>query len=65
MIRFEDGDDSLVEVFLEVMEDRFPHFQFLKFKLVYDLKKRTKPHQKLNTFHRMKKRQKGMIIFYL
>jgi len=42
MIRFEDGDESLVAVFLEVMEDRFPHFQFLNFKLVYDLKKRTK-----------------------
>jgi len=42
MIRFEDGDDNLVEVFLEVMETRFPHFQFLNFKLVYDLKKRTK-----------------------
>jgi len=42
MVRFEDGDESLVKVFLEVMEDRFPHFQYLKFKLVYDLKKRVK-----------------------
>jgi len=42
MIRFEDGDESLVAVFLEVLEGRFPHLQFLNFKLVYDLKKRTK-----------------------
>jgi hypothetical protein len=42
MIRFEDSDESLVTVFLEVLEGRFPHLQFLNFKLVYDLKKRIK-----------------------
>lgn len=42
MLRYEDADDSLVEVFLNVMEERFPQYQYLNFKLVYDLKKRIK-----------------------
>jgi len=42
MMRYEDGDENLVQVFLEVMEDRFPQYQYLNFKLVYDLKKRIK-----------------------
>lgn len=40
MHRYEDSDDSLTEVFLNVMEEHFPQLQFLKFKLIYDLKKR-------------------------
>lgn len=42
MLRYEDADDSLVGVFLDVMEERFPQYQYLNFKLVYDLKKRIK-----------------------
>lgn len=42
MMRYEDADESLVSVFLDVMEERFPQFQYLNFKLVYDLKKRIK-----------------------
>jgi hypothetical protein len=40
MHRYEEADDSLVEVFLEVLEEHAPQLQFLKFKLIYDLKKR-------------------------
>lgn len=40
MHRYEDSDDSLVEVFLNVMEEHFPQLQYLKFKLIYDLKQR-------------------------
>lgn len=40
MLRYEDADENLVSVFLDVMEDRFPQYQYLNFKLVYDLKKR-------------------------
>lgn len=42
MIRYEDADESLIKVFLDVMEERFPQYQYLNFKLVYDLKKRIK-----------------------
>lgn len=42
MIRYEDADKSLITVFLDVIEQRFEHFQHLNFKLVYDLKKRIK-----------------------
>jgi len=42
MIRYEDGDDALLTVFFDVMENRFPHLQYLNFKLVYDFKKRIK-----------------------
>jgi hypothetical protein len=40
MHRYEDSDDNLTEVFLNVMEEHFPQLQFLKFKLIYDLKMR-------------------------
>lgn len=40
MHRYEDSDDSLTEVFLEVMEEHFPQLQYLKFKLIFDLKRR-------------------------
>lgn len=48
MNRYMDCDESLVEVFLKVLEERFPQYGYLNFKLVYDLKKRIK---------------KGLIIF--
>lgn len=40
MHRYEDSDDGLTEVFLDVMEEHFPQLQYLKFKLIYDLKMR-------------------------
>lgn len=40
MHRYEDEDDGLVEVFLNVLEEHFPQLQYLKFKLIYDLKQR-------------------------
>jgi hypothetical protein len=40
MHRYEDSDDGLTEVFLNVMEEHFPQLQYLKFKLIYDLKMR-------------------------
>lgn len=40
MHRYEDTDEGLVTVFLGVMEDHFPQLQYLKFKLIYDLKQR-------------------------
>ena len=40
MHRYEDSDEGLVEVFLDVMEEHFPQLQYLKFKLIYDLKQR-------------------------
>jgi len=42
MIRYEDADENLVSIFLEIMEDRFPNLQQFNFKLVYDLKKKVK-----------------------
>lgn len=39
-MRYEDADDKLTEVFLDVLEERFPSYQHLNFKLVYDLKRR-------------------------
>lgn len=42
MIRYEDADEGLVKVFLDIMEQRFPKYQYLNFKLVFDLKKRVK-----------------------
>lgn len=42
MIRYEECDDSLVEVFLNVLEERFPTYGNLKFKLIFDTKKRVK-----------------------
>ncbi len=40
MHRYEDSDDSLTEVFLNVLEEHFPQLQYLKVKLIYDLKQR-------------------------
>lgn len=40
MHRYEDVNDDVVEVFLRVMEERFPKYQSYKFKLIFDLKKR-------------------------
>lgn len=40
MHRYEDCDEKLVEVFLNVVEEHFPQVQFLNFKLIYDLKQR-------------------------
>lgn len=42
MIRYEEADESLVEVFLNVLEKTFPLYQNLKFKLIFDTKKRVK-----------------------
>jgi predicted metallopeptidase len=40
MHRYEDGDDGLTEVWVNVIEEHFPQLQYLKFKLIYDLKQR-------------------------
>jgi predicted metallopeptidase len=40
MHRYEDSDDQLTEVFLNVLEEHFPQYQYLNFKLIYDLKQR-------------------------
>lgn len=40
-MRYENADDDLKNVFSKVLDDRFPQYSFLKFKLVYDLKKKT------------------------
>lgn len=42
MNRYEDCSENLVEVFLDVLEERFPQFGYLKFKLIFDTKKRIK-----------------------
>ena len=42
MNRYEEADESLVEVFLDVVEKVFPLYQNLKFKLIFDTKKRVK-----------------------
>lgn len=39
-MRYENADDDLKNVFSKVLDERFPQYSFLKFKLVYDLKKR-------------------------
>ena len=41
-MRYEEADDSLINVFSSVLESRFPQYSYLNFKLVYDLKRRTK-----------------------
>lgn len=40
--RFTEADDSVVEVFLDTMEERFPSLAQLKIKLIFDLKRRIK-----------------------
>lgn len=42
MSRFIDVDDSVVEVFLDILEERFPSLIQLKIKLIFDTKKRVK-----------------------
>jgi hypothetical protein len=42
MTRFEDIDDSVVEVYMNVIEKRFPFLGQLNIKLIFDLKKRVK-----------------------
>lgn len=42
MSRYEEADEGLVEVFLNVLDEHFSSLQYLKFKLVFDLKKRIK-----------------------
>lgn len=42
MIRFTDVDDSVVEVFLGILEERFPSLAQLKIKLIFDTKRRIK-----------------------
>ena len=42
MIRFTEVDDSVVEVFINTLEERFPNLGQLKIKLVFDLKRRVK-----------------------
>jgi len=39
-MRYEEANENLVEVFLELLEDRFPGLAYLKYKLVFDTKKR-------------------------
>ncbi len=41
-MRYEEADASLISVFSEVLEERFTQYGYLNFKLVYDLKKRTR-----------------------
>ena len=42
MIRFTDVDDSVVEVFLSILEARYPSLSQLKIKLIFDTKRRVK-----------------------
>jgi hypothetical protein len=42
MSRFEDIDESVVEAFLNTMEERFPYLAQLKIKLIFDTKRRIK-----------------------
>ncbi len=42
MNRYEDCNDGLVEVFMDVIEKRFPSYQNLKFKIIFDTKKRVR-----------------------
>lgn len=39
-MRYEEADENLVEVFLEITEDRFPSLAYLKYKLIFDSKKK-------------------------
>jgi len=42
MVRYTEADQDLVDIFKEIMEERFPTYANLKFCLVYDTKPRTK-----------------------
>jgi len=39
-MRYEEANEDLVAVFLELLEDRFPGLAYLKYKLVFDNKKK-------------------------
>jgi len=41
-MRYEDANEQLISVFNEVLADKFPTYNYLNFKLVFDLKKRVK-----------------------
>lgn len=41
-MRYEEADEGLVSVFLDTLEKHFSSLQHLKFKLVFDLKRRVK-----------------------
>lgn len=41
-MRYEEADESLVSIFSKVLGERFAQYGYLNFKLVYDLKRRTK-----------------------
>jgi len=41
-MRYEDCDEAYVKVFMKVLEERFPMYGALTFRLVFDLKKRVK-----------------------
>lgn len=40
MQRYAEANEEFVEIFLNVLENNFPQLQHLKFKLIFDLKKR-------------------------
>ena len=40
MNRYEDTSDDFYEIFLDVLEKKFPSIQYLKFKLLFDNKRR-------------------------
>lgn len=42
MNRFEDADKELLDIFNRVINERFPSYSNLKFKLIYDTKRRMK-----------------------
>jgi hypothetical protein len=42
MNRYADCDESLVAVFMDVLENKFPSYQNFNFKLIFDTKKRVK-----------------------
>jgi hypothetical protein len=39
-MRYEEPSENLVEVFLELLEDRFPGLAYLKYKIIFDNKKK-------------------------
>jgi hypothetical protein len=40
MLRYQTSDEDLEKVFYYILAERFPQYNYLKFKLVYDLKKK-------------------------
>lgn len=41
-MKYIDADETLVNIFNEVLEEKFPSYNYLNFKLVFDLKKKMK-----------------------